>query len=112
MVKDGDTLWDLAEHYYGKGTLHEHIKSANSGLGSTLKLGAKLTIPAPPAGHKAKKAQPLTGRTYKIQEGDTLYDLAEEFLGKSSRWEEILDANPGLEPAEMKIGMVIRLPKK
>jgi nucleoid-associated protein YgaU len=35
-------------------------------------------------------------RTYVVQEGDTLYDIARRELGKAARWSEIYDLNKDL----------------
>ena len=47
---------------------------------------------------------------YVIHPGDTLYGLAQCFLGKGERWNEIVQANPGLEPTKLKIGQTITIP--
>ncbi|MCJ7543685.1 MAG: LysM peptidoglycan-binding domain-containing protein [Phycisphaerae bacterium] len=57
--------------------------------------------PAPPAAN-----------TYTVQKGDTLWSIAQRFLGDGQRWREIVDVNPGLEPAKLKVGQVIVLPPK
>ncbi|MFQ5655546.1 MAG: LysM peptidoglycan-binding domain-containing protein [Planctomycetota bacterium] len=118
-VGTGDTLWDLAERFYGKPTLFPLIEKANPALegGATLKIGMKLTIPTPPAG--ATKASPaketLKKRAgfvaYRIREGDTLYDIAEARLGDAQRWTEIARANPDLDPARLRVGGAIFIPE-
>jgi 5'-nucleotidase len=45
-VAAGDTLWDLAEKYYGNGARWNLISDANQGLRRSLRIGQKLTIPA------------------------------------------------------------------
>jgi nucleoid-associated protein YgaU len=47
---------------------------------------------------------------YVVKPGDTLSKLAEQFLGKRSRWPEIVTANPGLIPEKLRTGQTIRLP--
>ncbi|HEX5008870.1 MAG TPA: LysM peptidoglycan-binding domain-containing protein [Planctomycetota bacterium] len=47
--------------------------------------------------------------TYVIRDGDTLADIAQKQLGKSSRWNELVKLNPGLDPKHLKIGQTIRL---
>lgn len=125
-VIEGDVLWKLAETYYGKGTLYTLIQNANNIADSeALKIGAKLTIPAPPAGEGAstggtsgsgddESGGSSTGEydRYVIQDGDTLYDIAVDKLGKGTRWEEIRDANPGIDPDVLKVGTTINIPKK
>ena len=40
----------------------------------------------------------VTGRLYTINPGDTLSDISLAWFGTSLRWQDILDANPGLNP--------------
>ena len=47
--------------------------------------------------------------TYVIRDGDTLADIAQKQLGKSTRWNELVKLNPGLDPKHLKIGQTIRL---
>ena len=52
-------------------------------------------------------------RTYVVEEGDTLFDIARYELGKSSRWVEILDLNRDLvgdDPSYIVPGMTLALP--
>ncbi len=118
-VKDGENLWKIAEQEYGKGHLFTVILAGNPKLGEghELQIGQKITLPAPPVSAAAKQgtaavsATPKTGfRAYKIQDGDTLYDIAEERLGSGLRWTEIQVANPGLDPARLRVGAEIQIP--
>ena len=121
-VVEGDSLWELAGRYYKKKTLFTHILENNPQLGdgSELRVGDRLTIPAPPravaknasgtrSGESAAAVKPGY-RTYTILDGDTLYEIAEEKLGSGLRWTEIQSANPGLDPSRLKVGQKIQLP--
>ena len=47
-VKKGDTLWKIAEHYYGDGSLYPKIFEANRDIlkdPNLIKVGQKLRIP-------------------------------------------------------------------
>lgn len=47
-VKAGETLWKIAEHYYGDGTLYKQIFEANKDVlkdPNLIKVGQKLRIP-------------------------------------------------------------------
>jgi len=47
-VKKGDTLWKIAEHYYGDGSLYPKIFEANRDTlkdPNLIKVGQKLRIP-------------------------------------------------------------------
>ncbi|MHC5062530.1 MAG: LysM peptidoglycan-binding domain-containing protein [Planctomycetota bacterium] len=49
-------------------------------------------------------------RTYKIKRFDILGDIAKRELGSAQRWREIADLNPGIDPNNLPIGKVLRLP--
>jgi LysM repeat protein len=51
----------------------------------------------------------LLGVTREIKKGDTLYSISRECEVSVA---EILKANPGLDPAKLKIGQIIQLPDK
>lgn len=52
------------------------------------------------------------GKTYTIQPKDTLYSIAKNQLGDGKRWKEIVEINPGLDAAKLKVGQVIKMPEK
>ncbi len=49
--------------------------------------------------------------TVKTQ-GETLYAIAAWYTGQGQNWKLLVDANPGLNPNRMRIGEVIRIPRK
>lgn len=51
-----------------------------------------------------------TGRSYTVRTGDTLSEIAQRELGSSRRWREIVAANPGLDPAKLRVGRTLRIP--
>lgn len=60
-----------------------------------------LTPPSAGAGKAAK---------HKIAEGDTIWAIAEKYLGSGSRWPEIKAANPGLDEGRLLVGKEITIP--
>ncbi len=72
------------------------------------------TAPAAPVRPVAAAATAPTGgaRTYTIKSGDSLYKIAREVYGDSSRWREILEANRTALPDDrnLKVGTVIVIP--
>ncbi len=50
------------------------------------------------------------GRTYTIKPGDYLWNIAKEVYGDGTKYQRILDANPGLNPDNMKPGTTIVIP--
>jgi LysM repeat protein len=67
---------------------------------------------APAASRKeAPAAAAPAGRTHKVTAGETLWMLADRYLGASARYPEILDANPGLtKDTVLKVGQKIVIP--
>jgi LysM repeat protein len=64
---------------------------------------------APPS-HVAKASAPLN--TIIVQQGDSLWRLAQHTLGSGSRWQEFLVANPSLDPSRLQPGTTIVVPAK
>ena len=54
--------------------------------------------------------EPITSRTYVIQDGDTLSSIAARRWGNARLWRRIVDANPGLQESAVNIGDEISLP--
>jgi LysM repeat protein len=61
---------------------------------------APVPVPAPPP------------RTYTVKGGDTLYDIAKQELGSSSRAKEIADLNGLADPGKLRVGQILKLPAK
>lgn len=60
----------------------------------------------------ARPDERVTPATYTLAPGDTLWSVAQRFLGDGSRWREIQQLN-GISDAEVKrlpVGLVLRLP--
>lgn len=138
VVQDGDRLWDLAGKYYSDPKLFSLIVAANPALGDgeLIRVGMKLTIPAPPVpavrsppsapgqgtpgSATASPGMARPGLTpaptpaglvrYVVREGDTLYRIAVDRLGSGARVAELLTANPGLDPQLLKVGQSILVP--
>jgi 5'-nucleotidase/UDP-sugar diphosphatase len=53
---------------------------------------------------------PAAGKTYTVKKGDNLFQIAKAHYGDGKQWTRIVDANPGLEPAKLKVGQTIQLP--
>ena len=52
-----------------------------------------------------------SGRTHTVKHGDTLWQIAQTYLGKGSRYTEIVKLN-GLESNVLYTGQVLKIPKK
>lgn len=68
-------------------------------------------VQAAPAPVAVASATPqITGSTYTVQKGDTLYKIARAKYGEASAVKKILAANPGLNGNSIKAGQKINLP--
>ncbi len=129
-VREGETLWAIAETYYGDGSLYARIEEANKGRmgkGGALYVGAKLVIPG--ATNTARQAattptrapeKPATSkpaakgdRFHVVKKGETLGDIAKEQLGSARRWPEIVKLNSSVirDPDNVPAGVRLRLPE-
>ncbi len=97
-VRPGDSLWALAERFYGDGERWPEIVAANVGRrmpdgqvfprNPVLQPGWILHIP------DARPAPTAQSRvTYVVREGDTLSAIAQRFYGDVTAWPRILEAN-------------------
>ena len=50
------------------------------------------------------------GRSYTIKPGDNLWNISKEVYGDGTKYQRILDANPGINPDNMKPGTKIVIP--
>lgn len=99
-VRPGETLLSIAAHY--STTANAILIANNLANSQTLQVGQKLVIPpAPniPAGVKTV--------IHQIQPGNTLLELAGRY---GSTVDDILAANPGLEPLALQVGQKILIP--
>jgi len=58
-------------------------------------------VPVPTAG---------SARSYTVQAGDTLADISAAYYGSAQHWRRIVAANPGLDPATLKVGQLLVIP--
>jgi len=83
----------------------DRLRSAASELDATRRALAE---------SRRKLAEARQARTfpYRVQAGDTMWDLARTFLGDARRWPEILRANRGRlsDPRSLAVGQIIYIP--
>ncbi|MFC1479265.1 LysM peptidoglycan-binding domain-containing protein [Planctomycetota bacterium] len=108
IVREGETLWSIAQLYFNDGMKYKELIKANPGINQDrLKAGQKVMIP----GIQSKIGADGTEYfIYTVKEGDYLSTIAEDFLGKSSRWREITVLNKGLNPNRIYVGQKIKIP--
>jgi len=116
-VEQGQTLYEIAEHYYGKGEYWRSIREANPTVVDRrghVSAGARLLIPnkagriraqaltptdeereaaVGDAGRASTTGTPRITRTYTVRAGDTLSSIAAEQLGDEKLWYDLYEAN-------------------
>ncbi len=121
MVQPGQTLFEIAEEYYGDGELWRHIAANNPGRvrsNGHVNQHVRLLIPQRPdapavsAGSPAEPRRTVQTSRVTVNAGDTLSAIARRHLGDASRWDELLDANRDQldRPEDLRSGMTLRLP--
>ena len=111
-VKNGDTVWDLAQRY---GSSVAAIVSANSlGSSAVIHVGDKLTIPGAKATSSTKastasgtKKSTTASSRYTVKRGDTLGAIANRF---GSSVGKISSANGIDNPSMIRVGQVLTIP--
>jgi nucleoid-associated protein YgaU len=116
-VKKGDVLGTIALVTLGTSTRWKEIADLNPDVDpSRLAVGTVLRLPggasAPPSGASAARGTdaPKSGGSYTIRSGDSLWVIAARELGDGSRWSEIAQLNPTLDPDKLIVGRKITLP--
>ena len=110
-VVAGDTLWDIATQAYGDPTRWPEIFAANRDKIANPDLifpDQALTLPAPRA-----PATTQTASVHRVQQGDTLWDIAAVTYGNPFLWPGIYEANRGdiTDPDLIFPGQELTLPR-
>lgn len=105
QLRPHETLWSIAERYYGRGWLYPVIIAQNPGLGIYHQGRGTLTLFRDPAQALAvyrRITPPGAERRsfrYQVLPGDDWRGLASRFLGRPSRARELMARNPGSDLA-------------
>jgi len=107
-VAEGETLWSIAQLYFGDGMKFKDIKRANQSINpDRIIAGQKIKIPGITINADSEGAEYFV---YTVEEGDYLSTIAEKFLGSPKRWREITGLNSGLNPNRIYPGQKIKIP--
>lgn len=109
-VKQGDTLWKIAQEQLGDGNRYREIMELNGMTGTEIFPGDLLRLPGPSGETPSVPETSPSYTEYTVQRGDTLWKIAQAQLGSGSRYREIVSLN-GLQNETVYPGQVIRLPK-
>ncbi len=86
------------------GSYDAQNNGGDTGTGSADQMNQQAPAPQP-----MNNAAPQAG-TYTIRKGDTLWSIAQQVYGDGQRWQDIVNANPGLDPNKLRVGQKIVLP--
>lgn len=138
VIRDGDSLPELAARYYGSATAENirrlrdanpHLKRGGFREGVPLKIPAAATVnknktddwgigspaasePTGSSGARATNAATLNGDVYTVVGGDTLSAISARFYGAAAKWQEIyaLNRDQLSSPNDLQVGMKLKMP--
>jgi nucleoid-associated protein YgaU len=126
-VAKGETLWSIAEKYYGSGYNFVDIANANQlknsnaiEVGQTLKL-PNVRVRIPSNGQlktvTLTKTTPvqtsqITNHLYKVEKGDSLWTISVKAYGDGFQWKKVYTANTGMikTPGVIEPGWELNIP--
>ncbi|OGM16572.1 hypothetical protein A2V55_00025 [Candidatus Woesebacteria bacterium RBG_19FT_COMBO_37_29] len=124
IVKEGDSLWSIAQAAYGSGYNWVDIARENNiNNPNQIEAGATLQIPdvTPKISTVAAKntntenvstaTNPISGATYTVEKGDYLWEIAVRAYGDGYKWVEIAKENDLKNPNLIHSGNVLTLPR-
>jgi len=126
-VVSGETLWSIAEQFYGSGYNFVDIAQANQITNSNaIEIGQALKLPAVrvrvPLNGQLKtvtltKTTPvqtsqITNNLYKVEKGDSLWTISVKAYGDGFKWTKIYTANADMikKPGVIEPGWELQIP--
>jgi len=126
QVRPGDTLWKIAEKFFGSGRRWGRIYEDNMAVipdPNKLRIGQTLTISLTPGNNVSSATSaaqspagegtmPASGKSYTVEAGDNLYKIAMKIYGQGRCWNDIYQLNRNIiaEPEKIYAGQKILLP--
>jgi len=102
VIRSGDSYWSIARRYK---TSVIALLETNPGINpNRLTIGAGITIPS----RKGAQNPSTTTRTYRVKSGDILGRIS---INHGIPLQQLLSANPGLNPQILKIGTILKIPR-
>lgn len=116
VVAQGEDLWKISLTYYGSGYNWVDIAKENKiGNPNLIAAGVKLSIPKVEPKAVAVVTPPgsitITGSSYTVAKGDTLWEVAVRAYGDGFRWVDIAKANKLANPGLIHPGNVLSIPR-
>lgn len=117
-IKKGDSYYRIAERELGDASRHKEIEQLNKVPASELHEGQKIKLPA--KGTKVARGPSAEGgaapdaggkRTHTVAAGEMLSTISQKYYGTSKHWREIVKANPGVDPEDLRVGQKLVIPE-
>lgn len=122
-VQPGDTMGQIAIDQLGTIQNLKLLQAANPSVDpARMSVGTNLVLPEvpdrPAGSGLASTSAPVKdvvspksgGRTYQVEEGDSLWSIASRLLGDGNRYREIAELNPKVNPDVLLLGQSLVLP--
>lgn len=128
VIAQGETFVSIARAVYGDGRYYQSLIDANPSIDPD-KLKPGMTIQLPPdsqvkqsrsksakssGGSSSSTSTTTDGKTYTVQNGDSLYKIAKKLYGNGQKSDDLYEANKqviGPDSTRLKVGMVLTLPE-
>jgi len=116
-VAAGESLWKIAEKYYGSGYNWVDIaKENNLALENSIEIGQNLQIPdvesKSETAEAVDKKDPISVSEYTVVKGDSLWNIALRTYGDGYKWIDIANENNLNNPNIIHPGNILSLPNK
>jgi len=119
-VRSGESLSTICQHTYGTAALTAAL-AAHNGISDPDRLwaGRRLSLPAADVltgGHTVAVLgdveTPARWGAYRIQEGDSLSEIARRLMGSADRWRQLYELNQHAisDPDNIRVGTVLKVP--
>lgn len=118
-VTKGETLWSIAERQYNSGYNWTDISQANNLKDpNSIEIGQKLTIPdvkptilSVKSSETRENSESISGSTYIVRTGDSLWKIAQRAYENGDDWVRISAANELMNPSIIHSGNTLSIPR-
>lgn len=116
-IKRDDSYYSIAKRELGSANRWKEIEKLNGipseelRVGQTIKLPPKKDEAVTPAPLGEPGAPAVEGNVHVVVAGETLGDISKKHYGTTTKWKEIVKANPGVDPEGLKVGQKLKLPE-